>query len=739
MDIGSMVRLGATIDNVAGDGTVNFNGLLDSVQFYGQALSASQATSLYQGSNLFGSLPTSTNMTIAVGATLDLNGAVQQIGSLCGAMGSSVKLGNGQLIVNSSANTQFSGSISGSGGSLVKQGIGVLTLTGANSYTGSTTISGGTLQLGSQTGTSMSTAAVANYTFENVVGSTVTNLGTGGAAMNGTLTGGGATIVAGGHAGNAVSLSGGASVNINSPITDLGSAGFWTVSAWVKTSTPGGSILDKSNGSGWTTGNSIFYLGDGASQGSGGIPSAVRFAGGFFQGSTGAVSVTDNAWHQVIYIDNGGAFGIYVDGVLQSLSSGNSSFSNADVGSTVRLGVTTDNVPADGTVNFSGLLDDVQIYSQALSADQVASLFQGQTLSPLPITTSVSIASGATLDVNGRTQQVAALSGPAGSTVTLGNGQLIISSATSTVFSGIISGPGGSLVKQDSGTLTLAGTNSYTGATMVNGGILAVNGSITSPVTVNASGGLQGSGNINSSVIVASGATLTPGNFYSATNVPGTLTISGATTLNNGATLNINLGGEIPAQFSQLHVNGQLTVGASSTLSVSLVNGFQPLAGDMFDIADWGALSGSLTAPSSSLNGRVLWDSSLLNTTGVLSVAATFYAGDFNRDSHVDASDLLSMMQALTNPVGYEAADNVTTGELTLIGDINGDGVFNNTDVQSLLNLLKSGGGSSDAVPEPSSFLLLAAGAIAWLIRRWLVLISNSAHRWSSFLVARVG
>jgi len=112
--------------------------------------------------------------------------------------------------------------------------------------------------------------------------------------MNGTMAGG-ATIVAGGHSGNAVSLSGGASVNINSPITDLGSAGIWTVSAWVKTTTAGSSILSKGDGSGWANGYTIFYLGDGTGAGSGGIPSAVRYAGGFFQGSTSAASVANGA------------------------------------------------------------------------------------------------------------------------------------------------------------------------------------------------------------------------------------------------------------------------------------------------------------------------------------------------------------------------------------------------------------------------------------------------------------
>ena len=182
--------------------------------------------------------------------------------------------------------------------------------------------------------------------------------------MNGALAGG-ASIVGGGHAGNAVSVAGGASVNINNPITNLGNAANWTVSAWVKTATPGASILSKSDG-GWSSGNTIFYLGDGTAGGSGGIPSGVRWGGGFFQGSTGATPVNDNTWHQVTYVNSGGAYGLYVDGLAQPLSAGNAGFGNADVGSIVRLGVTTNTFAGDGTVNFNGQLDDVQFYNQAL-------------------------------------------------------------------------------------------------------------------------------------------------------------------------------------------------------------------------------------------------------------------------------------------------------------------------------------------------------------------------------------
>jgi autotransporter-associated beta strand protein len=597
----------------------------------------------------------------------------------------------------------------GGGGSLTKTGAYMLTLTGRGTYSGSTTISGGILRLAP-------IAPVASYTFDNVSGSTVVNGGTGGTGMNGTLAGG-ATIVAGGQSGNAVSLSGGASVDISSPIMDLAGNGNWAVSAWVKTSTPGASIFTKGNGSGWSSGNSIFYLGDGTAGGSGGIPSAVRWGGGFFQGSTSAATVTNNAWHQVTYVNSGGSYAIYVDGVAQPLSAGNSGFGNGDVGSVVRLGVSTNTVASDGTVNFNGLMDNVQFYSQALSASQVANLYQGGSIfGSLPSATNVTIASGATLDINGAVQQIGSLTGPSGSAVTLGSGQLIVNSSASTQFSGVISGSGGSLVKQGTGTLTLAGANNYSGATTVSGGTLRVNGSIPGAVTVNFGATLGGSGSIAGLATVSGGGTLAPG------ANPGALSV-GSLNLNPGSQLQIELGGTtLGSQYDAILVGGNVAIGGA--LNVSLINSFMPALGSSFDILNWGSESGifsSINLPA--LSAGLAWNTTKLYSTGVLSVIdGNYVPGDLDRDGRVTVTDVSALASALADLTAYQATHGLGGGALTSqqlaqIGDLTDDGLVTNADVQALLNLLANGGsGSLTAVPEPAPIVLLLTGLSALLV-----------------------
>jgi autotransporter-associated beta strand protein len=710
-DTGSKIRIGFAPAGET-DGEVATNGSLSGIKIFSSALSASQVAQLYSGGPITSVLPTATDVSIAAGATLDLNGVSQTIGSLSGPGGSAIKLGSGgQLAVSSSASTSFAGNVSGTGqAGLTKSGTGTLTLSGANTYTGPTTISGGTLQLSSPTTVTAATP-IASYSFSHLLGNTVINDGSGGAGMNGTLNPNGGTgfiSTTGGPAagmGALVLKGNGTTVDINSGITDLSSSANWTVSAWIKTTQSGATILDKGNGSGWNSGYSTFYLGNGNNSGSGGIPDAVRWGGGWVAGTT---SVTDGAWHLVTYTDAGGVKNIYVDGIADALDQ--NQFLNTDTGSVVRIGFAPTTV--DGEVPTSGSLSGINFYNTALSAAQVAGLYTAVTGgSPLPTTTPVNItASGAALNLNGQTQSIGSLAGVAGSSVQLGSGALIVGGVNaSTTFAGSISGTGGVLQQNGPGTLALSGANTYSGGTIVNAGLLLI----------------EPAGSSTTSALATGPVTITGGELKLATGTSGgngpaptspidvtslSITGSGQFDLNNnhiiityGATDPFStIAGYIKSGYNGGGWNGP---GVISTAAQTKTNGLSYGVG-YADGAD-GKVSGL--------------------SSGQIEVAYTLL-GDANLDGLVNAADFTILAANFNQPVtGWDQ------------GDFNYDGLVNAADFtdlaanfnQSVSGAAVSGGdvAALDAyaaangislayVPEPASAGVIAMAGLGVLRRR---------------------
>ena len=107
---------------------------------YGGATSVNAGTLRLGAANR---IPDSSAVTVAAGATFDLNGFADTIASLSGA--GNVSLGAATLTSGDANNTSYSGTMSGAGG-LTKQGAGTFTLSGANSYTGTTTINAGAIK-----------------------------------------------------------------------------------------------------------------------------------------------------------------------------------------------------------------------------------------------------------------------------------------------------------------------------------------------------------------------------------------------------------------------------------------------------------------------------------------------------------------------------------------------------------------------------------------------------------------
>ena len=87
------------------------------------------------------------------------------------------------------------------------------------------------------------------------------------------------------------------------------------------------------------------------------------------------------------------------------------------------------------------------------------------------------------------------------------------------------------------------------------------------------------------------------------------------------------------------------------------------------------------------------------------------------------------MQQALTDLSGYEQSHGgLTNSQVTTIGDLNSDGIFNNADLQAFKTYLIMGGGSITTVPEPAGIELAILGA-AFLTG---ILIRNRKVHWQA-------
>ena len=194
------------------NGGQQFAEYIDDVNIYQSALSAAQVQLLYNN----GVLPAQTPVQIAAGATLDLNGSAQQVGSLNDYVGGSSygAVTNGAAIpatltlAPTGGTATFTGSINdGSGGvSLAISGSGTQVLSGTNAYTGGTVISNGTLVLANSAAAPLNS----NYTVSSpsglAFGTEVTALTIGGLSGNLGVSSGTGVLALTNAGGGAVSL-----------------------------------------------------------------------------------------------------------------------------------------------------------------------------------------------------------------------------------------------------------------------------------------------------------------------------------------------------------------------------------------------------------------------------------------------------------------------------------------------------------------------------------------------------
>ncbi|MEI6674094.1 MAG: autotransporter-associated beta strand repeat-containing protein, partial [Verrucomicrobiota bacterium] len=380
-----------------------------------------------------------------------------------------VSLGStaGNRMVTVTANTLSVGGIisNGTATGLTKAGDGTLILSGNNGYTGTTGINAGTLAISGsgKLGATTSALTLGGGTLD--LGATSRTQGavsitaaaaSGNTIQNGSLTG--TAYTASNSAGNAI-VTANLLVNGAAGLTKSG-AGTLTLSGTGNTYS-GGNIVN----------NGTLALSVGSTLGA--TTNALTLGGGALDlGTTsqtaGAVSLTAAAASGDT-LKNGSLTGT---SYAVSNSSGNTIISaNLLVNGAAGLAMS-----GAGTLTLSG----ANTYSGGTSISNGTVVMSGSgTLGST--SSSLVVNSLATLDLNGTSQQVNALTGSGGMLLNNATGTATTLTVASGTYDGAIadhtSGTGTlALTKTTSGTLTLSNTNTYTGATTINGGKLALTG-----------------------------------------------------------------------------------------------------------------------------------------------------------------------------------------------------------------------------------------------------------------------
>jgi len=494
---------------------------------------------------------TNSNLSIAGGATLDLNNNPNVFNTLSGA--GTLTLGTANVTIVSGANNTFSGMIMGTSNSqFIYAGSDKLTLTGTMSSIPTIAISGGgilnvaslngigsilfetitngTLQFstGVTASTSMTlSAANANIDTDGSVVTLSGNIGGGGSLTKtdasgiGTLTlsgtgnayTGGTIVSVGtlqisnsgafppnGTTGTPLSINGGATFGMQGnsiTISSLSGAGSLSMGAGTATVTAGGTSF-----SGAITGSGGFvYSGNGTILS---LSGANGYLGTTTINGTGILNVTQSAFNntssELIFSGAGGTLQaqnpltnstpilLTANGVIDT--NGNACAFSGQIsgsGTFTKQGLGTLTL-SSATSNYTG---QTNVFRGTLTAGSATAFGN---------TSALNIKGGAVLDLANQSISVTQLIGDTGSTLKLGSGTLTITGGTTTnVFYGVISQTGNVILS--GGAPTFLGTNTYSGTTTIQSGASfnTLNLGSTSNVIFGTGGGTLTMGSTSSS------------------------------------------------------------------------------------------------------------------------------------------------------------------------------------------------------------------------------------------------
>lgn len=733
-----------------------------------------------------GGLPSTSAVTLTNTSTLDLNGNNGSIGSLAGQ--STGKVTNSGMfpvtltIGGNNSSTNFFGYIeNGSGGavSLTKVGNGTLDLVDAqakNTYSGTTTISGGTLIMETPNGggniidnaalvfstgnmtvsNAISGTGSVTYTGHNIItlnsnttyaGATTINCGTLKLGMFGAIPDNSAVTISdsgvpifpskldlNGKSETIGSLAG----TTNTTVTS-GAAGAVTLTAGGNdTSTAYAGIIENGSGTVSLTKTGTGNLGlsgtntyTGVTTFAAGILGVSTIGNGGVAGNLGAAS---SAAGNLVF--DGGALACMATG-----STDRNFTINPGKTAIINLGASADlTISGAAAATTGGLTVNANNQTLTLSGNNLytgATTVNSGTLKlgaagVISDSSAVTVANGATLNLNGFTETVGSLAG-SGNVYSGGFGATLITGAdnTSTVFSGVLQNVPMittlALTKTGTGTLTLTGANTYGGTTTISAGTLQVGSGGTT-------GTLGTAGVINNAALVFDRSNdLTVSNVISGTGTltkagAGTLTLSGANTYTGATTISsgtLKLSGLGSVSYSPL-----INVASSAHLDASALTNFSLASGQ--------TIKGSGTVATGA-SGLTIPEGSVVapgNSIGTLRVDGMTIEGTYDVEiTETEADKIIAELydlvldNATLNIIYYGGAFDPTglswmIGE-ALVGDVTLSGTTSFTGTGGYTFTVETRNGGKElwlngpaSVPEPATVVGLALAAFAAALRR---------------------
>jgi prepilin-type N-terminal cleavage/methylation domain-containing protein len=212
------------------------------------------------------------------------------------------------------------------------------------------------------------TGLVGYWPFEEGSGSsTADQSGNGnGGSWNGASLGNNNTHYVGGKVGSYAGNFDGSTDYVSVPYSaSIAITGPISISAWFKVSSV--SATQQALLSRWGTSNSYALIWN-----SSGVSQNLRFWTTIGNVAT-ATTAGDGNWHQTVATYNGSVLNLYLDGSI--IASQADSGSINDNGYNLRIGY---DGTGFGSAYFPGLMDDVRIYNRALSASEIAALYNAQ-------------------------------------------------------------------------------------------------------------------------------------------------------------------------------------------------------------------------------------------------------------------------------------------------------------------------------------------------------------------------